>query len=185
MRFVLCGLLPLCLGATACGDPRLPPASFRNVVDTITVYAVTGTAVHLPSGYSITEARAVRLDQSASTDFAFDITPGGDRIFLPGWLVGQPGIGGVDPGLQHTVAEFESIRIAVQNGYVLRDTVPAAAGEVYYIRSRIPGTCFLGVPLYGKLQVLGINPEARSVTFQVMVNLNCGYRSLEEGLPGG
>ncbi len=35
----------------------------------------------------------------------------------------------------------------------------------------------------GKLEVLGFTPVARSVTFRILVNNNCGYRGLELGIP--
>lgn len=170
--------------SAACGDPnRLPDAIFENTVDTVTVFAVAGTAVHLPSGYAMTERRPVRLDQSTNADFAYDRTPEGDHVFLPGFLVGQGGSGGIDPGLQPTTTPFDEIERAILNGYIARDPVPLAAGDVFYLRSRIPGSCFLGVPAYGKLEVLEFDEIERSVTFQILVNLNCGYRDLVEGLP--
>jgi len=39
------------------------------------------------------------------------------------------------------------------------------------------------LPRYGKFQVLSLDPVARSVTFQTLVNQNCGYRSLRPGIP--
>jgi len=40
------------------------------------------------------------------------------------------------------------------NDYKTLDTVAVAAGDVLYLRSRIPSTCFLGVPTYGKMEIL-------------------------------
>jgi hypothetical protein len=55
-------------------------------------------------------------------------------------------------------------------------------GERYYVRSRVVCTS-LSVPQYGKLEVLGIDPAVRSITFRILNNNNCGYRSLQPGIP--
>ncbi len=169
--------------AGACGDANLLPDPFlANVEDTVVVYAISGTEVFRPSGYAMTERRAVRLDVVTNADFAYDRMPDGRNIFLPGAAVGQPG-NTFDPGLQETLSEYDAIRIAVVNGYTTRDTVDARVGNVYYLRSRVPIGCFFGLPAYGKLQILSFDPEARTVTFKIIANLNCGYRGLELGVP--
>jgi hypothetical protein len=170
-------------GLAACDDDSLPDPVFNNVEDTVNMFAVSGTEVFKPSGYAMTERRAVRIDQSASTDFAFDITPDGRPILLPGAMIGQPGASGVDPGLQISADPYDDITIALVNGYQTLDTVAAGVGQVYYLRSRIPSGCFLGVPAYGKLEILNIDPDIRLVSFKVLGNLNCGYKSLLPGLP--
>jgi hypothetical protein len=179
-RLLLLGLLP-----AGCSDPSLPPPTFENRVDTATVYAITGTPVHLPSGYAMIEARPVRLDQSSNADFAFDITPDGRAVLLPGRVIGQPGSGGLDPGIQKASLAFEEIRVAARQGYVSRDTVVAAAGDVFYLRSRIAPSCFFGLPYYGKMKILRIVEDQRAIVLQLLINFNCGYRGLEEGFPGG
>jgi hypothetical protein len=176
-------LLSAAIGLAACSENNLPDAVFTNAEDTVTVFSVSGTEVFKPSGYAMTERRSVRLDQSASADFAFEITPEGNAILLPGALVGQPGSGGIDPGLQMTTQPFDNIRDAVTNGYRTLDTMPVTPGQVYFLRSRIPGNCFLGVPAYGKVEILNLDLEERFVVFRVLANLNCGYKSLEPGIP--
>jgi hypothetical protein len=171
------------LWVAACGDDNLPDAVFPNVEDTVTVHAVSGTPVFVPSGYAMTERRAVRIDQSASADLAFDITPDGRPVFLPGAMIGQPGSSGFDPGLQPTDLPYDEVTLAVSNGYRTLDTVAVGVRQAYYLRSRIPGGCFFGLPAYGKLEVLSVDSESRQVVFRVLANLNCGYKSLEPGLP--
>jgi len=90
---------------------------------------------------------------------------------------------GVDPGLQHTTTPFDSITVAETNNYKTLDTVTVAVGDVLYMRSRIPSTCYLGVPAYGKVEILSLDAETRTLRFRVLGNLNCGYKSLEPGLP--
>jgi hypothetical protein len=131
----------------------------------------------------MTERRAVRIDQSASTDFAFDITNDGRPVLLPGAMIGQPGGNGINPGLQVSPDPYDDITIALVDGYKTLDTVAAGVGQVYYLRSRIPSGCFLGVNAYGKLEILNIDAEQRLLTFKVLANLNCGYKGLQPGLP--
>jgi hypothetical protein len=55
-----------------------------------------------------------------------------------------------------------------------------SAGERFMVRSRVICTA-LGVPQYAKLEILTL--DNKSVTFQVLVDRNCGYKGLEPGLP--
>lgn len=74
---------------------------------------------------------------------------------------------------------FDDIELAPSNGYVTEEAVPIAVGERYIVRSRI--LCNLGVPLYAKIEIIGL--EDNTVILKVLANENCGYRSLEPGLP--
>lgn len=183
-------LLPIAVGALcaalaqACGDPlSLSPAVFDNREDTVTVWAATGTPIHLPSAYSIARRSRIRLDQTSTFDFIYDISPGGRRVFVPlAALVPTEGTAGT-PGLQETTTPFNSITLAEQLGYVIKDSVEAVRGHVYYARSTLDGTCALGIPYYAKLEILSFDSAARSVTFRILTNINCGYRGLQHGLP--
>ena len=169
--------------AMACSDPnQLPSAQFSNTVDTVVVYSITGTPVYQPSGYAITELRPVRLDASTVADFAYSITPEGRNVLLPGQLVGQ-GTSSTNPGLLATQTPFDSITMAEVDGYVTLDTVAVDVGNVFYVRGRIMPSCYLGLPTYAKLEVLAFDDTQRTVTFRILSNINCGYRSLEPGLP--
>jgi len=63
------------------------------------------------------------------------------------------------------------------------DTVQIRVSDVFYARSQPAPTCILAIPNYAKLEVLSMNDSSRSVEIQVLANINCGYRSLEPGLP--
>ena len=172
------------LVAAACSDPNtLPDAQLENVVDTVTISALTGTPIRLPSAFSVADRAAVRTDLSAQFDFAFDILPAVNTpVFLPRSALGFPLEGSLQPGLQEREEPFAAILEAESNGYITRDTIPIAVGERYMARSRVVCTG-LGIPRYGKLEVLAIDPTARTVTFQVLVGQNCGYNSLVPGIP--
>jgi hypothetical protein len=172
-------------GATAgCGDPLslLPPA-FSNRVDTVTMWAAHGTPIINPSGYLIAARAAVRLDQVASFDFLYDQGPQNERIFLPLAALTPPGGGLGNAGFQLAAEPFDAIDDAPQSGYVSTDTVYANPGDVFYLRSAVNPSCVLGIPYYAKLEVLSADPDDRNIRFRILANVNCGYRSLEVGLP--
>jgi len=167
----------------ACSDPNaLPPPTISNVVDTVDIFALDGTPVNAPSGFSVANARPVRTDQFNGFDFAFNLTPAGAAYFLPARVLGLPEAS-LDPGLLGAGGTFESHTLAPFDGYVTDDSIPVAAGSNLLVRSRI--VCSIGVPLYGKLEVLAIDadPAARTITIRFLVNQNCGYRGLNLGLP--
>jgi hypothetical protein len=165
----------------ACGDDfTLPPPIATNRVETVVLYALSGTPVGAPSGYHLELRRVVRTDQTSLFDFAFDITPAGEPVFLP---TGPLGLG-EGSGLQVAPAPFDSITIAPTGGYVYDSTAAADSGAELLVQSRVT-TCSYGgsASYYAKLRVLSVDLVERRVDFQVLVNANCGYRGLEPGLP--
>ena len=165
----------------ACGDSNLPTATVENFVDTVQLGALTGTPLNTPSAFSIPDRQAVRTDRSSTFDFAFDIV-GTEAEFLPLKYLGVSSGSGVNPGLQYTTTPFDSIRTAVKNDYITDSVVVVKPGDVLYARSRLVCTS-LSVPQYGKLEILAVDAEARTVTFRFLVNNNCGYAGLRPGLP--
>ena len=192
MRSLRLRLTPLILLGTAAsaalagcsGDITLGPAVFENRTDTLQLWAATGTAVYLPSAYIISTKSGARLDQISYFDFLYDITPTGEHILLPLAAIASTGTTLGNPGLLPTTTPYDSILVAQQTGYVTTDTLPIRVGDVFYVRSRPSSGCFLGIPYYAKLQVISIKDEDRSLFIQILSNINCGYRSLQPGLPG-
>ena len=182
----LSGSIPLFCAfivAACSSSTTLPDPTDANIIDTTTVWALSGTAVTDPSGFSIPDRVAVRTDQSAAFDFAFNVDNSGKPVFLPVDLLGLGSLSGLNPGLLITTTPFDSIRTAVTgDAYVVDDTVDVVIGSSYFARSRIVCTT-LSVPQYGKIEVLSVDPAERSITFRFLVNNNCGYLSLEPGFP--
>lgn len=180
MRTPLLFSLVTAVALTGCGqDLVLPPAGNANQVDTISLYALTATPVTLQSGFELELERAVRTDQSSSFDFAFDIPAGGVPILLPSGPLGLPEGSGFKPD----TLPFDSIDLAPLDGYIRDSVVPADSDAVYLVRSR-PVLCAFGTFAYfAKLHVLAVDTVARRVDFEILVNSNCGYRSLEDGVP--
>ncbi len=131
----------------------------------------------------MTDGLTVRLDQTNSADFVFDIYPDSQPVLIPGAVVGQPAQRGLDPGLLRASVAFDSLTIAVVSGYQTNDTLHAEVGSVFYARANVIPTCFLGVPPYAKLEVLAVDFAERTMQFRILVNRNCGYKGLEPGIP--
>lgn len=163
----------------ACSDAQLPDAAFSNDIDTLTIGSATAPPVHRPAGYSIVDDRLVRTDQSSAFDFVY-LATGGRRLLVPLDALGL-GTRTANPGVQLSPLAFDALVDPPNDGYLTTDSLAVSAGDVVVARSRI--ACFLGVPQYAKLQVLGFDDAAGTMTFRVVANVNCGYRSLALGLP--
>jgi len=185
--------LPLAavLLVAACGnDLTLPPATVPIAQQQINLYAVNGTPVNTPSGYDMLTLAAVRTDASNSFDFVFDIGidsayglgTAGDTVAV---LLPRGTVGFVDDGgLQLSTLPFDSIAIAPTAGYVANQPTRIRVGDVVLAASRAQ-TCNFGFirPRYAKLQVQAIDLVQRTVALLVIIDPNCGYRSLTSGVP--
>jgi hypothetical protein len=177
---LVAGIVLAALGA--CNDPlQLNPATNTNAVDTVTIYALRGTTVTLPSGFDLPTNSVARTDQ-AGFDFAFDIDDAGKSLVYPGGALGLA----KQSGVLTTGQVFDTLKSAPTTGYVDSVAVAVDLGGVFVVRSRpfIVGCELTGeLPRYGKFHVLEVDPVARSMKLETLVNQNCGYRSLEPGLP--
>jgi hypothetical protein len=82
---------------------------------------------------------------------------------------------------------FGDIVIAPLEDYQLDSALVVGVDSVFIVRSRPTSfgcVFFLGqLPRYGKFHVLDLSLETRQITLENLVNVNCGYRSLEFGIP--
>ena len=171
-------------GIVACGDPlALTPATEPNRVDTVTIFALEGTPIAAPSGFDLVFNSLARTDRAAGFDFTFDIDPGGTSRIFPTGALGL----GLESGIVFSDEEFVQIDIAPTEDYNVDSAMVVHPDSVFVVRSRPdPFGCpiFLGaLPRYGKFEILDIDPQVRSITLKSLVNVNCGYRGLEVGLP--
>lgn len=165
----------------ACGDTtNLPAAYFTNVVDTVSLFALRGTDVRLPSAYALDGKRAVRVDQTTGLDFAFDFDSVGEPALFPTGAIKL----GAFSGLQRSTLAFAAITLAPTDGYIFDKPIALDTGTVVLVRSR-PIQCTYGttVSFYAKLRVLAVDTAAHRLVFETLVDQNCGYRGLEPGLP--
>jgi hypothetical protein len=172
--------------AAACGDPvGLPPPGVPNRTDTVSMYALSGTPVTTPSAYIISFRQVVRTDQtSLGFDFAFDIDSTGRPVLLPTGAMGLPRASGI----QRTLHAFDSVTVAPTGSYQSDSAMVVDSNAVMILHSR-PLVCSFGISsiYYAKLHVLAIDttsgPNGRRIDFEILNNINCGYRGLEPGLP--
>jgi hypothetical protein len=181
-------LISLCFGATlaagvlsaACNSTLGPPAAATaNVVDTATLYAASGTPVGTPSAYNIESNERIRTDTTPVFDFLFDITGGKAQFFPPGALAGLARSAAMQFG-----GSFDGTTTAPTAGWNDTTALTVDSGTVVLVRSRAV-TCSYGATVfqYAKLQVLTLDTIARTISFQILANTNCGYRDLNTGLP--
>jgi hypothetical protein len=170
--------------AAGCGDDiTLPDPAIPNVVDTTTVAALSGTAVWELSAIDLVSGSLVRLDLGLPFDFSVELDASGvAAVLLTSTMVGLP----TDAGIVPQTVPFDDVLTAPEEGYIVDSVVPIAVGDVFVARSRFTQTrCQVAaeLPRYGKFEVLAIDSQARTVEFKTLLNLNCGYRDLEPGLP--
>ena len=170
--------------AASCGDPLgLPAPAIPNRTDTVSLYALSGTPVTTPSAYIISFRQVARTDQSQTGfDFTFDIDTTGRPVLLPTKAMGLP----IGSGIQLTQHAFDSVTIAPTGSYQSDSAVAVDSNDVMILHSR-PLVCSFGITsiYYAKLHVLRIDTTAaqRRIDFEILTNINCGYRGLEPGLP--
>ena len=169
-------LLAACSSATA-----LPPAQFDNVVDTVALAALTGTPIGAASGFDGVQGKVARTDLNQAFDFAVDIDDAGTLQLIPTGALGLT----EDAGVLVVNRAFDVVTSAPTDGYIPDSVVTATEGTVFVLRSRISSQqCSAGsLPRYGKFHVLDLDLATRTVTFEFLIDFNCGYRGLEPGIP--
>lgn len=173
----------------ACGDDNglLSPAFTANETRVFSVWAISGTPATLPASYSFTteslERPQLLSNGAVNFDIAFDLTTEGKVVMLPvRALVPQPPAGAPVIGLSKSTATFASLSRAPNSGYTNDSTVVVGVNELVLLELRGSG-CIYGEPFYAKVVVDSIIAAERRVVLRSLVNRNCGYRALTEGLP--
>lgn len=172
----------------ACGDPTNLRANRPTSVDTLFVFALTGTPPSYPSGISIVAGQAVRVDGFAGFDVALDIDPNGRPVVYPVKLVvASPGAAR-PVGLQRVGTPFDAVLEAPKTGYNTDAAVVLAPGETVAIQSPHNGSgdiCQFALSpyLYAKITVDSVKLDSRILYLRMGIDPNCGFRSFTDGLP--
>lgn len=184
-RATLLILASLFAATVACSDPnQIAPASITNDTTVVTLYSLRTGPLTKPNAYSLNAGTSVQIWQVGTNfEFAFWMDATGKSELLPLDVLGLSASGSVKPGLLKSTVSFDAMTKAPQNGYITSDSVVIAEGERYYIRTGVNTCSALGVPLYGKLEVLDIDTTAATAKLMVLANQNCGYRGLGFGIP--
>lgn len=179
----------LLVAFAACGDSNLftSPATNENVDRQYGVYALTGSSSSLPAAYQFTSETLVRpqiLNTGAlNFDIAFDISPEGKAVLMTAKkVVPVPPQGAPIVGMLKLTAVYDQLTIAPEKGYVNDSTATLSVGDAILVKIVNSG-CVYGEPFYAKLAIDSINVAERRLLVRSLVNRNCGYRSLEAGVP--
>ena len=173
----------------ACGDPTSLKATGITSVDTLYVFALTGTPPTYPSGVSILAKSATRVDGFAGFDVAFDIDQSGRTVAYPvKMVVTSPG-GSRPVGLQKVAGSFETVLAAPASGYETDSSLVLGAGETLVLQvphnSGSQDICSFALSpyLYAKIGVDSVNLASRTIYIQLGLDPNCGFRSFASGIP--
>jgi len=190
MKARLAILATICVAAvlSACADPTNLRATAFTTVDTLSVFALTGTPPSYPSGVSIVAGQAVRVDGFANFDVALDIDASGRAVIYPVRLVVPSPNGSRPVGLQKVASGFEAVLEAPRTGYETDDSFVVAPGETIVIQAahnENGDICQFALSpyLYAKIAVDSVSLASRTLYLRMGVDPNCGFRSFASGIP--
>ncbi len=187
-RLALLATMCVAVVLNACGDPTSLKATGLTTIDTLSVFALSGTPPSYPSGVSIIAGQAVRVDGFASFDVALDLDAAGSAIVYPVKLVVNS-LGGSRPvGLLKIAVPFESVLEAPKTGFENDASLVLAPGETVVIQSAHNGTndiCQFALSpyIYAKIAVDSVKLATRTLYLRMGVDPNCGFRSFASGVP--
>jgi len=176
-------------GLNACGDPTNLQATFPTSVDSLSLFALSGTPPTYPSGLAILSRQPVRVDGFGLFDVAFDIDAAGNAVISPVKLVVVSG-GSRPVGLLRVPGTFETALEAPKTGYELDSSLVVANGEVIMVQTphNISGDlCQFAINpnIYAKITVDSVNLASRTLFLRLGLDPNCGFRSFADGIPTG
>ena len=171
----------------ACGDPTNLRATIPTFVDTLSVFALTGTPPSYPSGVSIVGRQVVRVDGFANFDVAFDIDAAGSAVIYPVKFIVAAG-GSRPVGLLKVPAPFDAVVEAPSTGFDTDAPIVFGAGETIVIQSAHNASqdvCQFALSpyIYAKIAVDSINAASRTLYLRMGLDPNCGFRSFATGIP--
>jgi hypothetical protein len=177
----------LLLGAgllCACSDPLTAAATDTNATAPFTVHALTGSGLDFADAIYFPLRTVARVDGSFSFDVAFDINAQGDVVLLPVSVVGQNPAGGRRVGIITPAGTFDSATEAPLSGYTVDSVTVVKLGQTAIVQAQEAVCSLSPTPYYyAKLVVDSLDRPARTLFGRVLINSNCGFRSLVPGLP--
>ena len=190
MKARLALLATMCVATVlnACGNVASIKATIPTYVDTLSLWALSGTPPSYPSAISIAARQIVRVDGFASFDVALDIDGTGKAVVYPVKLVvASPG-GSRPVGIQKIPRAFEDVLEAPQSGYGTDSSVTISPGQVVVVQSPHNNSgdiCQFAISpnLYAKIAVDSVNLATRIIYLRMGFDPNCGFRSFATGIP--
>ena len=172
---------------SACGDPTALKASLLNSVDSLSVFALSGTPPNYPSGVAFLSRQPVHVDGFALFDVAFDINADGNAVIYPVKLVVASG-SSRPVAMQRVPQAFEDVTEAPKIGYQSDSALVAPLRETIIVQSAhnaAADLCQFAINpnIYAKISVDSVNLASRLIYFRMGLDPNCGFRSFAEGVP--
>jgi hypothetical protein len=187
-RLVLVATICVAAVLNACGDPTNIKAQLPTLVDTLSVWALSGSPPSYPSAISIPRRQIVNVSAAASFDVALDINAAGQPVIYPVRLVVSTPGGGRPVGLQKVPGTFETVTAAPRSGYETDSALVVALGETVVVQAPhniAQEVCQFAISpnLYAKIAVDSVNLASRILYFRLATDPNCGFRSFANGIP--
>jgi hypothetical protein len=188
LRFAIVATLLSVVGLGACRDPLELEAIRETAVDTLSVFAMSGTPPGYPNALTITARQTVPISSFGGFDVAFDIDASNRAVIHAARRVISSGGFVPTVGLQIVPGTFESVLEAPRTGYKVDSTVVALAGDVIVLEAQHNGggdlcTFTISPNVYAKISIDSIFPSTRTIWFRLGTDLNCGFRSFAPGIP--
>ena len=188
LRKIALGVTAATLIFVGCDDTNPFAAQFPTTLDAYLIFALTGNSPAYPSGLNTFSRTPTRVDGNAAFDVAFDINSDGHAVLYPVKLI-VSSIGGDRPvGLKKVPGTFASVLSAPTGVYQGDTAVVAGVNEVIVVETYRGGSgdiCSFSLSpyIYSKINIDSVNVVTRTISISTVMDPNCGYRSLEEGIP--
>ncbi len=168
----------------ACEDPFKLTASRSNDSLNFVVWAITGTPDEYPTALRIPQSTLVLPLPDGNFDIAFDLNPNDSLVILPVQSVVTPLLGAHSVTFFRTAAVFDQIVEAPINGWTADSAFVVGVGETFLVKVSGSFCQFeLRQEIYAKFEVESIIPSERRARLRGKVDPNCGFRSLQDGIP--
>lgn len=184
-HFAILCVAAFAASAAACSDPILGTATVETSLDSLKVFALTGTPLSAPSALNITGRSVLRAATSTvgsvNFDIVFDVNSAGKILLYPAKTVAADANRTV--GLLKSDTPFNDITEAPVGGYQFDSVTVANVGQAVVVNAR-SDLCAANPFLpnqYAKLVVDSVATASRLLFFRLVTDNNCGYRGLVPG----
>jgi hypothetical protein len=191
------GALLFAAWTAACGSPTSTAALYETQFDTAGLFALTTAPESGPTAIDVlvlgVGPRAVRAVPGDNFDVAFDLL-GTQAIAYPTHAISPAS--GYAAGIVKSTLAFDAVTVAPTSGYNDSTAIDIQPGNVIVVQS-FSAAC-ASQPLvarkyiYAKIIIDSVNltpydpitaPAGRTLYYRIVSDPNCGYTSLEPGIP--
>lgn len=172
----------------ACGEVTGLEATGEVQFDTLSAFPLTGAGPLTPTALNTAFGTVLAVNSTADFDVVFDLDAQRRVVIYPVKLVVMPLTGVNEVGLRKVEGTFESVERAPTGSYEADEPLTVSAGETVVIearRNRQGDLCAFSLSpnVYSKLVVDSVSTATNAISFRLVANPNCGFRSFAPGLP--